>query len=162
MENSLKFSLAQSYTRRIDFSSRFRKYFFKNQSCGKPERSIVEPDDSSVLKTGSGVIPWTDADFSEKTAAYEFDHIKSQHIEKSAADERQGGDPCIQRSDDGSTAVDREHEKRTFACHCPLAGQKGVKPGPENLHAPSNRAAEKKVCQILVHKKLLSKKFAYR
>ena len=62
------FSLAQSYTSGIDFSRRFHKYFFENQSGSKPQWRIVQTDDTMTLQWYTAVIPGTHSELLQEAS----------------------------------------------------------------------------------------------
>ena len=104
-----------SYTTWNDFSRRFCKYFFEKQSCEKPDREIVQTDDSFVLMGHSGIVPGAHVKSLQDRTAGKFCQVKSGSIKRAAQKRRKGFQLFVYRQNQGCTAINGKHKKRGSA-----------------------------------------------
>ena len=106
-----------SYTTWNDFSRRFCKYFFEKQSCEKPDREIVQTDDSFVLMGHSGIVPRAHVKSLQDRTAGKFCQVKSGSIKGASQKCRKAFQLFVYRQNQGCTAINGEHKKRGSAFH---------------------------------------------
>ena len=114
-----------SYTTWNDFSRRFCKYFFEKQSGEKPDREIVQTDDSFVLMGHSGIVPGAHVKSLQNRTAGEFSQVKSGSIKEASQKYRKAFQLFVYRQNQGCTAINGKHKKGGGALswqHLPEAG----------------------------------------
>lgn len=133
-----------SYTTWNDFSRRFCKYFFEKQSCEKPDREIVQTDDSFVLMGHSGIVPRAHVKSLQDRTAGKFCQVKSGSIKGASQKCRKAFQLFVYRQNQGCTAINGEHKKRGSAFHGSISPEQGMEPGPENLQTQTGKTTEEK------------------
>ena len=91
-----------SYTTWNDFSRRFCKYFFEKQSCEKPDREIVQTDDSFVLMGHSGIVPGAHVKSLQDRTAGKFCQVKSGSIKGASQKCRKAFQLFVYRQNQGN------------------------------------------------------------
>ena len=133
-----------SYTTWNDFSRRFCKYFFEKQSCEKPDREIVQTDDSFVLMGHSGIVPRAHVKSLQDRTAGKFCQVKSGSIKGAAQKCRKTFQLFVYRQNQGCTAINGKHKKRGSPFHGRISTEQGMEPGPENLQTQAGKTTEEK------------------
>ncbi len=90
------------------FQEDFVSIFFEKQSCEKPDREIVQTDDSFVLMGHSGIVPGAHVKSLQDRTAGKFCQVKSGSIKEPRRSAGRLFQLFVYRQNQGCTAINGE------------------------------------------------------